>query len=322
MRSLSGIQPSGNLHIGNYFGAIKQFVEFQDKYEGFYFLANYHALTSSPKGEDLKKNTVNAILDYLALGLDPEKSVIFLQSDVPEHTELSWILANVAPMGLLERAHSYKDKTAKGIKPNVGLFTYPILMAADILMYDPDVVPVGKDQKQHVEITRDIAIKFNETYGKEVFKLPEEKIVENVAVVPGIDGDKMSKSYGNVINMFIPKKEIKKQIMGIVTDSTPLEEPKNPDNNITKLYSLFATETEVEEMKRKFSEGNYGYGHAKNELFEKFINYFNPFIEKREKLEKNIDYVYDVLKEGASKACSITQKKMEEVRSTVGLLKI
>ena len=322
MRSLSGIQPSGNLHIGNYFGAIKQFVEFQDKYEGFYFLANYHALTSSPKGEDLKKNTVNAILDYLALGLDPEKSVIFLQSDVPEHTELSWILANVAPMGLLERAHSYKDKTAKGIKPNVGLFTYPILMAADILMYDPDVVPVGKDQKQHVEITRDIAIKFNETYGKEVFKLPEEKIVENVAVVPGIDGDKMSKSYGNVINMFIPKKEIKKQIMGIVTDSTPLEEPKNPDNNITKLYSLFATETEVEEMKRKFSEGNYGYGHAKNELFEKFINYFNPFIEKREKLEKNIDYVYDVLKEGASKARSITQKKMEEVRSTVGLLKI
>lgn len=322
MRSLSGIQPSGNLHIGNYFGAIKQFVEFQDKYEGLYFLANYHALTSSPKGEDLKRNTVNAILDYLALGLDPEKSIIFLQSDVPEHTELSWILANVAPMGLLERAHSYKDKTAKGIKPNVGLFTYPILMAADILMYDPDVVPVGKDQKQHVEITRDIAIKFNETYGKEVFKLPEEKIVENVAVVPGVDGDKMSKSYGNVINMFIPKKEIKKQIMGIVTDSTPLEEPKNPDNNITKLYSFLATEAEVEEMKRKFSEGNYGYGHAKNELFEKFIDYFNPFIEKREKLEKNIDYVYDVLKEGAFKARSIAQKKMEEVRSTVGLLKI
>ena len=322
MRSLSGIQPSGNFHIGNYFGAIKQFVEFQDKYEGLYFLANYHALTSSPKGEDLKRNTVNAILDYLALGLDPEKSIIFLQSDVPEHTELSWILANVAPMGLLERAHSYKDKTAKGIKPNVGLFTYPILMAADILMYDPDVVPVGKDQKQHVEITRDIAIKFNETYGKEVFKLPEEKIVENVAVVPGVDGDKMSKSYGNVINMFIPKKEIKKQIMGIVTDSTPLEEPKNPDNNITKLYSLLATEAEVEEMKRKFSEGNYGYGHAKNELFEKFIDYFNPFIEKREKLEKNIDYVYDVLKEGAFKARSIAQKKMEEVRSTVGLLKI
>ena len=203
--------------------------------------------------------SINALLDYLALGLNPEKSVIFLQSDVPEHTELAWILANVTPMGLLERAHSYKDKTAKGIKPNVGLFTYPVLMAADILMYEPDIVPVGKDQKQHLEITRDIAIKFNETYGKEVFKLPQEKIVENLAVVPGVDGDKMSKSYGNVINMFIPKKEIKKQIMSIVTDSTPLEEPKNPDNNITKLYALFSTEKEVEEMRQECLAGNYGY---------------------------------------------------------------
>ena len=320
MRSLSGIQPSGILHIGNYFGAIKQFVDFQDKYEGFYFLANYHALTSSPDGETLKKNTINALLDYLALGLNPEKSVIFLQSDVPEHTELAWILANVTPMGLLERAHSYKDKTAKGIKPNVGLFTYPVLMAADILMYEPDIVPVGKDQKQHLEITRDIAIKFNETYGKEVFKLPQEKIVENLAVVPGVDGDKMSKSYGNVINMFIPKKEIKKQIMSIVTDSTPLEEPKNPDNNITKLYSLFSTETEVEEIRQKFLAGNYGYGHGKNELFDKFMDYFTPFREKREQLEKNMDYVYDILKDGALKARSVASKKMEEVRSVAGLL--
>lgn len=320
MRSLSGIQPSGILHIGNYFGAIKQFVDFQDKYEGFYFLANYHALTSSPDGETLKKNTINALLDYLALGLNPEKSVIFLQSDVPEHTELSWILANVTPMGLLERAHSYKDKTAKGIKPNVGLFTYPVLMAADILMYEPDIVPVGKDQKQHLEITRDIAIKFNETYGKEVFKLPQEKIVENLAVVPGIDGDKMSKSYGNVINMFIPKKEIKKQIMSIVTDSTPLEEPKNPDNNITKLYALFSTEKEVEEMRQKFLAGNYGYGHGKNELFDKFMDYFTPFREKREQLEKNMDYVYAILKDGALKARSVASKKMEEVRSVAGLL--
>lgn len=320
MRSLSGIQPSGILHIGNYFGAIKQFVDFQDKYEGFYFLANYHALTSSPDGETLKKNTINALLDYLALGLNPEKSVIFLQSDVPEHTELAWILANVTPMGLLERAHSYKDKTAKGIKPNVGLFTYPVLMAADILMYEPDIVPVGKDQKQHLEITRDIAIKFNETYGKEVFKLPQEKIVENLAVVPGVDGDKMSKSYGNVINMFIPKKEIKKQIMSIVTDSTPLEEPKNPDNNITKLYALFSTETEVEEMRQKFLAGNYGYGHGKNELFDKFMVYFTPFREKREQLEKNMDYVYAILKDGALKARSVASKKMEEVRSVAGLL--
>ena len=320
MRSLSGIQPSGILHIGNYFGAIKQFVDFQDKYEGFYFLANYHALTSSPDGETLKKNTINALLDYLALGLNPEKSVIFLQSDVPEHTELAWILANVTPMGLLERAHSYKDKTAKGIKPNVGLFTYPVLMAADILMYEPDIVPVGKDQKQHLEITRDIAIKFNETYGKEVFKLPQEKIVENLAVVPGVDGDKMSKSYGNVINMFIPKKEIKKQIMSIVTDSTSLEEPKNPDNNITKLYALFSTEKEVEEMRQKFLAGNYGYGHGKNELFDKFMDYFTPFREKREQLEKNMDYVYAILKDGALKARSVASKKMEEVRSVAGLL--
>ena len=321
MRSLSGIQPSGILHIGNYFGAIKQFVELQDEYEGFYFLANYHALTSSPKGEDLKSNTINVILDYLALGLDPEKSTLFLQSDVPEHAELSWVLSNITPMGLLERAHSYKDKVAKGIKPNVGLFTYPILMAADILMYSPDIVPVGKDQKQHLEMTRDIATKFNETYCKEVFKLPKEKIVENVATVPGTDGDKMSKSYGNVINMFGSKKALKKQIMSIVTDSTPLEEPKDPDNNITKLYALLATEAEVEALKEKFRAGNFGYGHAKNELFDKFMDYFSPFQKKREELENNMDYVYGILREGANKARSIATAKMNEVRDVVGLLK-
>ena len=320
-RSLSGIQPSGVLHIGNYFGAIKQFVELQNEYEGFYFLANYHALTSSPKGEDLKNNTINVILDYLALGLDPEKSTLFLQSDVPEHTELSWILSNVTPMGLLERAHSYKDKTAKGIKPNVGLFTYPVLMASDILIYSPDIVPVGKDQKQHVEITRDIAIKFNETYGKEIFKLPKEKIVENVATVPGTDGDKMSKSYGNVINMFGSKKQLKKQIMNIVTDSTPLEEPKNPDNNITKLYSLFATEEEVNTLKEKFLAGNFGYGHAKTELFDKFMDYFAPFQKKREELLQNMDYVNEILKKGALKAREIATKKVDEVRDAVGIMK-
>ena len=320
-RSLSGIQPSGVLHIGNYFGAIKQFVELQNEYEGFYFLANYHALTSSPKGEDLKNNTINVILDYLALGLDPEKSTLFLQSDVPEHTELSWILSNVTPMGLLERAHSYKDKTAKGIKPNVGLFTYPVLMASDILIYSPDIVPVGKDQKQHVEITRDIAIKFNETYGKEIFKLPKEKIVENVATVPGTDGDKMSKSYGNVINMFGSKKQLKKQIMNIVTDSTPLEEPKNPDNNITKLYSLFATEEEVNALKEKFLAGNFGYGHAKTELFDKFMDYFAPFQKKREELLQNMDYVNEILKKGALKAREIATKKVDEVRDAVGIMK-
>ncbi len=321
MRSLSGIQPSGILHIGNYFGAIKQFVNLQDQYEGFYFLANYHALTSSPKGNDLKENTLGVILDYLALGLNPEKSTLFMQSDVPEHTELAWILSNVTPMGLLERAHSYKDKTAKGIKPNVGLFTYPILMAADILMYDPDIVPVGKDQKQHVEITRDIAIKFNEIYEQEVFKLPEAKIVENVAVVPGTDGDKMSKSYGNVINMFLPEKKLKKQIMNIVTDSTPLEEPKNPDNNITQLYSLFASEDEVNKLKEKFLAGNFGYGHAKNELFDKFMDYFSPFREKREKLSSNMDYVYEILEKGAKKARLVASQKMSDVRDIVGLVR-
>ncbi len=320
MRSLSGIQPSGILHIGNYFGAIKQFVEMQDEYEGFYFLANYHALTSSPEGEMLRKNTINVILDYLALGLDPEKSTLFLQSDVPEHVELAWILSNITPMGLIERAHSYKDKIAKGIKPNMGLFTYPVLMASDILIYSPDVVPVGKDQKQHLEITRDIAIKFNEIYGNDIFKLPQDRILEDVAVVPGTDGDKMSKSYGNVINMFAPKKEVKKQIMSIVTDSTPLEEPKNPDNNVTKLYSLFASPSEVETLKEKFIAGNFGYGHAKNELFDKFMDYFSPYREKRESFFNNMDYVYEILKKGAHKARSVASSKLDEVRNTVGLL--
>ena len=320
MRSLSGIQPSGILHIGNYFGAIKQFVEMQDEYEGFYFLANYHALTSSPEGEMLRKNTINVILDYLALGLDPEKSTLFLQSDVPEHVELAWILSNITPMGLIERAHSYKDKIAKGIKPNMGLFTYPVLMASDILIYSPDVVPVGKDQKQHLEITRDIAIKFNEIYGNDIFKLPQDRILEDVAVVPGTDGDKMSKSYGNVINMFAPKKEVKKQIMSIVTDSTPLEEPKNPDNNITKLYSLFSSPSEVETLKEKFIAGNFGYGHAKNELFDKFMDYFSPYREKRESFFNNMDYVYEILKKGAHKARSVASSKLDEVRNTVGLL--
>ena len=321
MRSLSGIQPSGVLHIGNYFGAIKQFVDMQDEYEGFYFLANYHALTSAPKGEYLKQNTIDVILDYLSLGLDPKKSTLFLQSDVPEHIELAWILSNVTPMGLIERAHSYKDKISKGIKPNMGLFTYPILLASDILIYNPDVVPVGKDQKQHLEITRDIATKFNETYEKEVFKLPQDRILEDVAVVPGTDGDKMSKSYGNVINIFSSKNELKKQIMSIVTDSTPLNEPKNPENNITKLYSLFASEDEVNSFNEKFLAGNFGYGHAKNELLDKFMDYFNPYRIRREKLLNNMDYVYEILQDGAKKARCIATLKLEEVRELVGLLK-
>ena len=285
MRSLSGIQASGVLHIGNYFGAIKQFVENQEKNEGLYFIADYHALTSLRDPKAVRENTLNAAMDFLALGLDPEKSIIFVQSDVPEHTELMWILMNITPVGLLERAVSYKEKVEKGLSPNAGLLTYPVLMAADILMYDPDIVPVGKDQKQHIEMARDIATKFNGEYG-ETFKLPEEETLKEVAVVPGTDGQKMSKSYGNTIQMFAPKSTLKKQVMSIVTDSTPLEEPKNPDNNITKLYELFASKEELAEMKQKFSEGGYGYGHGKTDLLNKILEYFGEARAKREELEK------------------------------------
>lgn len=319
MRSLSGIQPSGILHIGNYFGAIKQFVENQEKYEGFYFVVDYHALTSLKDGSALKENTYNAILDFLALGLDPEKSTIFIQSDVPEHTELMWMLLNITPVALLERGVSYKDKVAKGIGANAGLLTYPVLQAADILLYDTDVVPVGKDQKQHIEFARDIAVKFNETYG-EVFKLPEAQILESVAVIPGTDGQKMSKSYGNTINMFASKKELKKQVMSIVTDSTPLEEPKDPDNNVTKIYELFATAEEVAEMKRKFQEGGYGYGHAKKELLEKILEYFADARARREELAKNPEYIEEVLKKGAEKARKIAIEKIVKVKKACGLI--
>ncbi|WP_307905435.1 tryptophan--tRNA ligase [Haliovirga abyssi] len=320
MRSLSGIQPSGTLHIGNYFGAIKQFIDFQSKYDGFYFIADYHALTSHPSPAQLTKNTYDVVLDYLAFGLDPEKSTLFLQSDVPEVTELTWILSNVTPIALLERAHSYKDKVAKGIAANHGLFTYPILMASDILIYNSDIVPVGKDQKQHVEMARDIAIKFNSIYG-DIFKLPKELIKDTMAVVPGIDGQKMSKSYNNTIEMFAPKKSLKKQIMKIVTDSTPLEEPKNPDIcNVFALYKLFATETQLEEMRRKYLGGNYGYGHAKKELLEIILEYFKPYRERREELVNNMDYVKKVLKDGAEKARSVATEKIIEVKKAVGLV--
>ncbi len=319
-RSISGIQPSGVLHLGNYFGAIKQFIDNQDRYEGFYFIADYHSLTSLNNPEALRENSYNIVLDYLALGLDPKKSTIFLQSDVPEHTELAWLLSNVTPIGLLERGHSYKDKIAKGIAPNTGLLTYPILMAADILIYDSDVVPVGKDQKQHLEMARDIALKFNQQYQTELFKLPEPLILDSLAIIPGTDGQKMSKSYGNTINMFASKKELKKQIMSIVTDSTPLEEPKNPDNNIVKLYELFATKEQVEQMKRNFLAGNYGYGHAKNELLEIILEYFKEAREKREMLIQNPEYVNSILREGAIKARKIAQEKITLAKKVVGLL--
>lgn len=319
MRSLSGIQPSGILHIGNYFGAIKQCIENQEKYDGIYFIVDYHALTTLKDPVALKNYTYNALLDFLALGLDPEKSIIFAQSDVPEHVELMWILLNVTPVGLLERGVSYKEKVERGLSPNAGLLTYPVLMAADILLYEPEIVPVGKDQTQHIEFARDIATKFNNEYG-EIFKLPEAEILASVAVVPGTDGQKMSKSYGNTIQMFAPKNELKKQIMAIVTDSTPLEEPKDPDNNITKLYELFASKEEVAEMKRKFSEGGYGYGHGKTELLNKILEYFGEARAKREELAKDKEYLDRVLKEGAEKARKIASAKMTEVKKAVGLV--
>ena len=318
-RSISGIQPSGILHLGNYFGAMKQFIDNQDNFEGFYFIADYHSLTSLTNPKDLRSNSYNIVLDYLALGLDPEKSTIFLQSDVPEHTELTWLLSNITPLGLLERGHSYKDKVAKGFSTNAGLLTYPILMAADILMYDSDIVPVGKDQKQHLEMARDIAIKFNQQYEVELFKLPEPLILEDLAVIPGTDGQKMSKSYGNTINMFASKKELKKQVMSIVTDSTPLEEPKDPNNNIVKLYELFATKEQVEDMKNKFLAGNYGYGHAKTELLNAILDYFKEARERREELVNNMEYVEDILAKGAKKARTLAIEKIKAAKLAVGL---
>ncbi len=318
-RSLSGIKPTGILHLGNYFGAARQFVELQEEYDGYYFIADYHTLNTRPDPDILRENTIEAVRDYLAFGLDPQKATIFLQSDVPEVVELAFILGNVTPMGLLQRAHSYKDKMAKGELVNVGLFYYPLLMAADILLYDADIVPVGKDQKQHVEIARDIAIKFNMEYDGEYIKVPEPMIPDEVAIVPGTDGQKMSKSYGNTIAMFAGKKALKKQIMGIVTDSTPLEEPKDPQGcNVFALYKLFSTTEEQKELADRYRAGGFGYGHAKKELLEKVMDYFGPMREKRETITD--DFVRDVLKEGAKKARSHAQPFVKKLKETVGLI--
>lgn len=320
MRCLSGIKPTGILHIGNYFGAISQYLELQEETEGFYFIADYHTLNIHPKPGELTSNTYDIFIDYLALGLNPEKSVIFLQSDIPEVTELTFILSNVTPMALLQRAHAYKDKTDKGEAVNHGLFSYPVLMAADILLYDTDIVPVGQDQKQHVEFARDIAIKFNQQYG-EILKLPEPRILETVAVVPGIDGRKMSKSYENTIEMFASEKDLKKQIMSIVTDSTPLEEPKNPDTcNVFALYKLFVDKSALEEMRKNYLSGGYGYGHAKKALLEAVLEYFKPYRQKRDELKNNMDYVAKLLKEGSMKAREYAINKMKQVKKAVGLV--
>lgn len=321
---LSGIQPSGRPHVGNYLGAIRNHIDMQHDYASHIFIADLHALTTVRDPKKLHDSCIEMAIDYLALGLDPEKTVFFRQSDVPEHSELAWILSCVTPLALLERAHAYKDAVAKGMKEaSTGLFTYPVLMAADILMYDPDLVPVGKDQKQHIEIARDIAIKFNSTFG-ETFKLPEPYIPEETAYILGTDGEnKMSKSYGNVIEFFADDAALKKQIMGIKTDSTPVEDPKDPDKSVIyHLYQFFASDKENKALADQFKKGGLGYGDAKKMLLEKIMDYFEPYRKKRIELQKDLGYVGDVLKTGAEKARKIAQKTMTKVRAKTGLSSI
>jgi tryptophanyl-tRNA synthetase len=320
MRILSGIKPSGTFHIGNYLGMIRPMVESQSRGELFCFIANLHSLTTLFDGKLMAQYTQNAMLDLLALGIDPQKSIFWIQSDVPEVTELTWYLNNVTPVGLLERSHAYKDAIAKQIPPYNGLFSYPVLMAADILMFQSNKVPVGKDQKQHVEITRDIAIKFNATYG-EVFTIPEPEIRDEIAIIPGIDGQKMSKSYNNTVEIFGDEKAIRKKIMSILTDPTPVEAPKDPDNSIIyMIYRLFASQEKSNKMAQNFSAGGYGYGEAKKELFEIIWEYFAPFRAKREELSKNLDFVSEIRKSGAQKARNIATETIEKIRSMVGII--
>ena len=319
MRILSGIQPSGVLHIGNYFGMMRPGIALQAEGEAFYFIADYHALTSLRNPKALRENSRRVALDFLACGLDPERAALFRQSDVSQVTELAWILATVAPMGLLERAHSYKDKVARGMTASAGLFNYPVLMAADILIYDSDIVPVGKDQKQHIEITRDLAVKMNETYG-EIFKLPEPRIQTATEVVPGIDGQKMSKSYGNNIDIFGDEDETQKRVMSIVTDSTPLEAPKDPARStIFQLYSLFASNNEIADMRERFQRGGTGYGDFKKQLFAKLWEYFAPMRKRREEILADKSYIDNVLDRGAKRANRVANQVMQRVRDAVGL---
>ncbi|MDT8302494.1 MAG: tryptophan--tRNA ligase [Sedimentisphaerales bacterium] len=319
MRVLSGIQPSGKLHIGNFFGAMRQHLHLQAEHDSYYFIADYHALTSHPTPDEIASHTLDVAMDYLALGLDTEKTVFWRQSDVPEVTELTWLLACVTPVGLLQRCTSYKDKIAQGLSANHGLFTYPVLQAADILIYNSNLVPVGADQKQHIEVTRDIAIRFNNAYG-EVFTIPEEHIIESVAIVPGVDGRKMSKSYGNTIEIFEPEKSAKKKIMKIITDSTPVEDPKDPDKcNVFALLKLVASPEELAEWENKYRNGGMGYGQAKKRLAELMLDYFKPYREKRSELENNISYVKEVLANGAERAKAVASKTLEKARQAVGL---
>jgi tryptophanyl-tRNA synthetase len=320
MRILSGIQPSGALHLGNYFGMMQPAIELQSQGEAFYFIADYHSMTSLFDAAQRRRNTLDVALDFLACGLDPKKSVFFRQSDVPEVCELAWLLTTLTPMGLLERAHSYKDKVAKGLSPYHGLFAYPVLMAADILIYDSNMVPVGRDQKQHVEMTRDIAIKFNETYGP-TFVLPEPQIRESVAVVPGVDGQKMSKSYGNTIEIFGEEKPTRKKIMGIVMDSRSPAEPKpDADKNLAiQLIKLVEPKATAEAIEERLRAGGMGYGDLKKQLFESYWNHFAEARKRRAELAANLDYVNQVLADGAARARTLAQGVLKRARKNCGL---
>ncbi len=319
MRVLTGIQASGKLHLGNYFGAMKPMIELQEEHELFTFIANYHSLTTSKDAETLRQNTIDAAVDYLSVGIDPDKTTFWIQSHVPQVLELYWILSKFTPMGLLERGHSYKDKVARGIPANHALFSYPVLMAADILMLDTQIVPVGKDQIQHVEMTRDIATKFNNEYG-EIFVLPEHQVQADVATIPGIDGQKMSKSYNNAIDLFMDEKALQKRCNKIISSSTPLGEPlEHEDDTIFALASHFLDNREKLELQLRYHSGKEGYGHFKKYLKELIWEELAEAREKREYYLSHMDEVHDILNEGAKKVSAIASAKMEKVRDTIGL---
>jgi len=319
MRVLSGIKPSGKLHLGNYFAMVRPALAMQQEHDAYLFIADYHALTTVREPEVLRRYARDMALDFLACGLDPQKTVFYRQSDVPEVTELTWLLSVLTPMGLLERCHSYKDALAKGVTPTHGLFTYPVLMAADILAVQSDIVPVGRDQKQHLEVARDIAVKFNQAYG-EVFKIPKPVIRDEVAVIPGLDGRKMSKSYNNTIEVFAPLKQIRKAVMSIVTDSKTVEDPKEPETStIFALYRLLATEAEQQSMAERYRAGGLGYGEAKKALYERIEEHFAPYRKRREELEQRPGHVETVLREGAARARAVAQQTLQRCRSAAGL---
>ena len=319
MRVLSGIQPTGRFHWGNWFGAVRQYITLQGNEQSFYFIADLHALTTIRDAGLLRELTQDAAVDLLALGLDPARATLFRQSDVPEVTELTWLLMTITGMGMLEKCHAYKDKKAKGLPADAGLFTYPVLMAADILLYDSDVVPVGSDQIQHIEVTRDLAQRFNSLYG-EVFRLPEPHVLEQTAKVPGIDGEKMSKSYGNVIEIFLPPKKLRKTIMKITTDSTPVDDPKDPENcSVFALYKLFATPEQQEELAARYRAGGMGYGEAKQQLYEAAMESFAEARARRAELEARPDTVEDILREGARQARERAGEVLDRARTACGL---